>query len=306
MLSYSSILRQSYNITLRNRVLWLFGLFVAGGFNLNFLRFQNIPAKDISDFVNIHELAGFFSSHPVALATLSISILIFSILGLVATNWCRVMLVLVVESILKTRFAEVYDQAVKSKYPLWTIIKVSLITSTVIVFASLALLLPPLFISSNSEVQIFLWIGSCVLLLPIIFLLSCLNIFTSYYVIIYKVNLSKALNLATDFLASKWVEILGLALLLIVIYFVCFFVGVSFIYLLKLLFNGLLEQFTNFDVSAIILISNLISNIMIWLLLGVLNVFINTALLLLFLQINTPVEHGEKVVEQVPAAYPAS
>ncbi len=305
MLSYSTILRQSYNITIRHPALWLFGLFVAGGFNLNFLQFQDVPARHIREYASVNELAGFFSSHPATLATFSISILIFSILGLVVTNWCRVMLVLLVEGILKTKFIEVREQMAKSKYALVPIIKLSLGTTTLIVIAALGLFTPAFFLSSNPQIQAFLWVAAAALFLPVLFALSCVNIFTTYFIILHKQKLSTALNLATDFFVSRWVQILGLTLLLMALYTACFFMGVSLIYLVKLLFRAIFEQFTNLEVSAIILISNLVSNILIWLLLAILNVFINTALLLLFLQLNTPVEYEEKVVRQVPVVSPA-
>ncbi len=59
MLSYSRILRQSYFITVRQPVLWLFGLFVFGGFNINFLHFGH---KQLS--VKIYRISDQFLSDP--------------------------------------------------------------------------------------------------------------------------------------------------------------------------------------------------------------------------------------------------
>ena len=159
----------------------------------------------------------------------------------------------------------------------------------------LGLFVPPLFITSNPQVQVLLWALAAVLFLPILFAVSSVNIFTTYFVILFGQKLKAALNLGTDFFLSRWTQILGLVVALGAIYLVGFFVGVSIIYILRLLFRLLFEEFTALPFSATIWIPNVVANVLIWLLLGLLNAFINTALLLLFLQLITPVEHGETI-----------
>ena len=314
MLSYSAIIRQAYHITIKNPILWLFGLFVAGGFNLDFLQYQNIPARQIGQSISLKDLVAFLGSHPGALATLSLSLLIFSLLGLLVTNWCRVMLVLVVNNLLVnkrlvparqggTPFSE---QLAKGRKTLWPVIKISLTTSFLIVVAALGLFVPPLFITSNPQVQVLLWALAAVLFLPILFAVSSANIFTTYFIILFGQKLKAALNLGTDFFLSRWTEILGLVVALGAVYLVGFFVGVSIIYLLKVVFRWFFEEFTVLSFSATIWIPNVVANVLIWLLLGLLNAFINTALLLLFLKLVTPVEHEDKVVDSVhPLTTPA-
>lgn len=294
MLSYSGIIRQAYQITIKNPILWLFGLFVAGGFNLNFLQYQNVPARQLSQSLNWKDVLLFLQSHPGALATLSLSLLLFSLLGLVITNWCRVMLVLVVDKILKTKFPEVWEQAVNSKKSLWPVIKISVLTSLLIVLAGLALFLPPLLFGSHPQLQLILWVVAAVIFLPIIVAVSCINIFTTYFIILFKQKLPTSLTLGTDFFLAHWTQILGLAIIVGAIYLVGFFIGVSTIYILRQLF-GLLF-------SANIWIPTAVANVLIWLLLGLLNAFINTALLLFFLQVITPVENEEKTIEKAVMA----
>jgi hypothetical protein len=307
MLSYSRIVQHSYKITIRNKVLWLFGLFVVGGFNLNFLNFQDIPIRNVRHELNVHELIIFFYTHPQTLAAVSFSLLVFSLFSLVVTNWSRIMLVLLVESLLKTKFPELREQISKSIYSLSSVVKISVGTTFLIVVAAAGLFLPPLFITQNPQLQMVLFILATLLFLPIAFAISCINIFTSFFVILFKQKLSSALNLGTDFFVSRWTQILGIFLVIMAIYVVCFFVGVSVIYILKVLFEALFDQLDGFTIlpfSVIILVPKIFSSLLLWMLLGILNVFINTALLLLFLELITPVEFEEKVLQAQPAVSP--
>lgn len=304
MLSYSRIIQQSYRLTMRNPVLWLFGLFVVGGFNLNFLHFQHIPARQVSQSLNPIDVVAFFADHPELLALLSFSLLLFSLLSVVITNWCRIMLVLAVDQILKTKFLDVREQMGKSKYSLAPVIQVSLGTTFLTVVVAAALILPPFFVTNNPELQTILWAAAAVLFVPIAFAISCINIFTTYFVILFKQRLWPALNLGTDFFVSRWTQILGLTLLLMIIYVVCFFVGVAFIYVVRAIFDlvfGQIGRFSILSLSAMIVLPSVIENIAVWLLLSMLSVFINTALLLLFLELITPIESEEAVLQKVPA-----
>lgn len=275
---------------------------------MNFLQYQSFPARHMGQRINILELFSYFQAHPEALAAVSFSILVFSLFGLLATNWSRIMLVLVVENILKRKLGNVREQMTKSKYSLVPVIKISLGTTFLIVVTAVGLFMPPLFFTHNVQFQSFLWVIAAVIFLPIIFAVSCINIFTTYFVILFKQKLPHALNLGTDFFASRWTEILGLTVVLMAIYTVCFFVGVSLIFSLKVAFAFIFEQlqlFTILPVSAIIVIPNVFSSVLLWILLSLLNVFINTALLLLFLQLVTPIETDEKVLQSSPDVSPA-
>jgi len=307
MFSYSRILKDAYHITLGFPVLWLFGLFVLGGFNVNFLHFQDIHTKELIEHVQVKELLSYFINHPDILATVSFSILLLSVFGLVITNWCRIMLVLVVDDILKKKALDIRSQIVRSKFSVFPVIKMSLFTTFFICVVGAVLFLPPLFVVQDIQLRTILWSVGAVLFVPIVFTISCVNIFTTYFVILFKQKLSHALNLATDFFLSRWSQILGLAVALMAVYLLTFFVGVSIIYILKVVFRLIFEEltpYTIFSVSAIILIPNIVANILIWLLLAVLSVFFNTALLLLFLELITPIEFEEKLFQKAALAAP--
>src|SRR5579864_1765167 len=101
MFSYTDILKKSYLITRNFPILWVFGFFVVGGFSLNFLHFADLPARQFSGPFSWGGAGLYFQAHPMALAALSFSVLVVSVGGLLLTNWCRIMLVLLTQGILE-------------------------------------------------------------------------------------------------------------------------------------------------------------------------------------------------------------
>ena len=151
------------------------------------------------------------------------------------------MLVLMVERVLKVKVPDIYKDVIKSKHSLYPVLQISLGTTFLIVIVAAGLFVPPLFITQNPQLQVILWILASVLFLPIVFALSCTNIFTVFFVVLLKQKLPQALSLGTDFFFSRWTQILGLMMLLIVIYIACFFVGLSIIGIFKLFFDGIFK-----------------------------------------------------------------
>lgn len=275
-------------------ILWVFGLFVIGAFNLNFLHFQDIPLRDLSKRATIGDLLVFFQDHPGKLALLSLTILLVSVLGLLLTNWSKIMLILSTRSILETKRPEVREQGKKSAQFMWPTVKVSLLTSALMVIVAFGLLGAPFLLISDPAYQILFWILGSLFFIPLAFTISCLNIFTFYFIVIFKHNFGKALNLGTDFFVTNWSQILGLTFLLIIIYGVSFMVGVSLIFLTKIFINLFSSgNLGNFGFSAMLLTAKGLEAFFFWLLLAGLNVFLNTALLLFFLQMVTPVKGEE-------------
>ena len=308
MLSYSRIVSDAYRITMRYRILWLFGFFVIGGFNVNFLTVHGPATQPAGARLRLWEMVNFLENHPGTLAAVSLGILLAALIGLIITNWSRVMLILTTESILKTKFPETPQQFTKSSHCLWPVIRMSLLTSTFMVVIAAVLFVPPFFLVSDANVQLLLWTVAAVLFLPLAFTVSCVNIFATFFIILFQQRLGAALNLATDFFVSKWTEILGLAAVLAVIYGVCFAAGISLIYVIRVLFNLALVSTTRLgisEISAMMSWLGLALGLLWWLFLAGLNVFFNTSLQLLFLQLVTPIEkEKEGLKESVAVAEP--
>lgn len=304
MFSYSDIIKQSYYIVKRYPALWLFGIFVIGTFNINFLHFLNWP-DGLSKKANLAQLLMYFNEHPARLAFLSFSILWISLLSLVLTNWSRVMLLLSSKSILEKKFFNIAQESRASGKLLWPVIKISILTS-VCMLAVAAVLAAPLLVD-DLLLQNILWGLGLGIFLPLAFTISCLNIFITMYAVILKLPLKKSIALGTDFFVANWTEVLGLSALLIIIYFAAFALGVGLLALIKLILRfGLIALATPgfLQFSYIFIIIKTLGAVLFWLLLGALNVFFNTALLLFFLKKITPVKHADKLLDSqaVPSA----
>ena len=304
MLSYSAIIQKAYRITLSYPSLWLFGLFVVGGFNLNYLHFEHIPLRRLILESRFLETVNFFQGHPGFLALASLSVLVFTLGGLIISNWSRIMLILLGQAALKNKNLNLPEQLKKSADALGTIIKISLLTSGLILVVALALFAWPIFLEVDANVQNLLLLAGLLIFLPLTFTISCINIFTTFYAVVYKKSIGAALNLGTDLFVSRWPQILGLVVVLMVIYLGSFILGISLIFLARLVFDHiflLLLRFNILPFSAIIIMLKFIYNLLLWFLLAGLSVFFNQALLILFFELNTPIENAEAAKEPVVA-----
>jgi hypothetical protein len=298
MLSYTDIIKKAYHITRRFPVLWLFGFFVVGGFSLNFLHFQNGTAEKLSQPFSWSQAQVFFQTHPAVLAGISVSLLIISVGGLLLTNWCRVMLVLLTNEVLEKPNMNVPAQIKASKKPLWPVIKVSLLTSLMLILVVAGLLGAPLWSNLDASSKTALWSIASVIFLPLAFTISCVNIFTTFFIVLHKMPFRSALNAGTDFFLVNWNKVLGLGFVLGVIFLAGSSVGGAIVYFSRLLISFVQLSDLGFGtVSATIVIIQSVAAAILWLILAILNVFFNTSLQLLFLQLVTPTKAEEGVKE---------
>lgn len=302
MLSYTSILKKSYSITIRYPVLWLFGVFVFGGFNLNFVYFQGLPLEELGRPGGWESLLVYFQNRPLMLAGLLVLLLLVSAAALLLTSWSRIMLVLSAQSVLQTRQLALTEQLKKSRHSLWPVLLVSLFTSALLILLALGLLGTPFWWLANQPQKSFFWSMGAVIFVPLALTISCINIFTSFFVVVFRVPAKKGLNLGTDFFITNWSRIIAFGAVLMVIYTVGFVSGVAVVYLLKLLADaslGVSGQFLPNVISPALLVTNLTSTIFLWVLVSALNVFFNTALLLMFFDLTTPTKSEEAESEKV-------
>jgi hypothetical protein len=305
-MAYYRLLKNAYKLTVRNPVLWIFGLFVVGSFNVNFLQFHD--NVDINSWYSLTpvSIVDYFQVRPVLLALSSLALLGVTLAGLVITNWSRIMLVLLVKSLIETKQTELKKSIEQSRFLLWAVIKASLMTTIFMLVVAAALLTPPFFVKSLQH-QVGLWVMGFLLFLPLAFTISCINIFTTFFIVLFRKNFVVALNLATDFFISKWTSVLGLTFVLVVIYCTGFAAGVVLIYLLKFILGSVLGAFPAIPspvLSAIIMGVQVVGGLLLWILIAGLNVFFNTALLLLFFELITPIKtkkEKEEVKEMVPS-----
>ncbi len=273
---------------------------------MNFLYFQNIPFKKFFFEYSFQEIVTFLQSHPEALASISAVVLVLSVGGLVVTNWSRIILILLGREALETHLKPFKRSFKESKGSLVRIIKISLFTSALMFVAGVILIVPPLWLPLENPIRLLLLQASVLVFLPLAFTISCINIFTSFYVILHKMPLNKALNCGTDLFISSWNKILGLVAVLMIIYLCSFAVGILVIFLAKEVLQLILLGLVRFHIlplSAIILMLKTISTVMFWFLLSGLSVFFNQSLLVLFLELSKPIEVPEygKVIQPTSA-----
>ncbi len=303
MFSYSDILKKAYHITIQNSLFWLFGLFIAGSFNLNFLHFQDLNLSLPQAEIEFYKTLFFLQANPGALAFISLGILLGTIFSIVLTNWSRIMLIMSTNLYLEKAPYSLKKQTKQSGKLLWRVIKISLITSFLIFLAAFVLLVPAVFLVQASSFRIFLWILGAIIFLPLVFTISSINIFGAFFAVILNLKTKKALNLASDFLVCNWVKILGMAIILMLIYLTVFIAGLGLTFLIKLTLNSFFNTLASlgiFKFSGIIVIIRLISGVLLWLVAAGLNVFFNTALLLLFLDLAKPKKHPLVKAETAP------
>jgi len=295
MNSYSNILKHAYHLTKSKPVLWLLGMFVIGSFNLNFLNVRGfLPKFHLAEF-SIPAVFWYFERHPAGLAVISLLVLVFALASLVLTNWSRVMLLLVVKSVMDKKYFGFAVEAKKSRFFLWPVIQVSVITSAFMLAAVLVLIAPVLVEDPLS--QSVLWVLGAVIFLFLLFAVSSLNIFTTMFIVVLKIPLKNALNSATDFFVANWTDFLGLTAVLLAIYLVGFALGTGFLGLIRLSARIIIDSLPNagfLQFSPLFTIIKALGAVLLWIVLGILNAFINTALLLFFLQKITPVKFEEK------------
>lgn len=291
-MNYFRLIKQAYHITVHNPALWIFGLFVVGGFNLNFLHFQDsVSVTRVAD-MNVREVMYFIEHNPGTLAIGSSLVLLVTLTGLVVTNWSRIMLVLGVSSLLETQRLELKSCTKKSLGLLVGVIKISLLTSSFMFVVAVALLGPPLLMHSI-ESQTVLFIAGVLIFLPLAFTISCINIFTVFYSVLFRNPVGKALNLGTDFFIVNWTTILGLTFVLVALYSAGFAAGILLVYLLKFILVSVVQLSPGLTSHGFTLFSWVVkvaTGLVLWVLLAGLNVFFNTSLLLLFLQLITPIK----------------
>ncbi|PIR96270.1 MAG: hypothetical protein COT92_01960 [Candidatus Doudnabacteria bacterium CG10_big_fil_rev_8_21_14_0_10_42_18] len=305
MISYSKIIREAYKVTVRNPIFWLFGLFLAGGFNLNFLHFQNLDWTLPQAEVEFYRILFFFQSKPEMLTFFSLGLLFGTLLSLFLTNWSKIMLVLGADTFLEKKSFFIKQESHKSLRFLCPVIKVSLITSGLLLSAAVVLLVPPVFFVKSLEYQTLFWLLGALVFLPLAFTVSCLNIFGSFFIVEFKVSAGKALDLATDLFATCWTKIFALAVILMLIYAGVFVLGVGGILFVKFIIGTLVTTVPglgNLQFFGMIMASRIVSGILLWVLVAGLNVFFSTALLLLFKELIEESKHRKEANSPVHVA----
>jgi hypothetical protein len=317
--NYWSILKRAFYITTQHPRLWLLGLFLAGGFNANFFYWANLRLSWRDNSNEIFEWVQRYlrSSHHAIIA--AAVFILFAVAVIIVVNWAKTAFILYASDILKLpRFRE--KKSVPEAGVVIALAESRRFVSSIIVLSVFTMVSMALFssIMGGTAKLLFdsrglIWLIAGTVFVAMVFFFSCLNIFGSFFIIFYRKTFGDSLNLALDLMASRWRSIAEMAFLLSIIYALCFFGGTSLLFLLRFVVEGALLPLVRtglFTGPVVLGLTTLMSGLLLWLWLAMVNTFFNISLLLLFVQIVRPLHHPElessRTELPVPAAAPAS
>jgi hypothetical protein len=312
-MDYLAIIKKAYHITLRQPGLWLLGLFLAGGFSANFLYLAQIQIGWRDRWSIFQQVIPGFGFGPIAI--FSAVTLVTFIIVVIVSNWAKVLFILHASDVLKlprlnsAEGEENLDRSLGILFKhslryLLPVIAVSVLTMISVTIVTGILFGTPLLLYLHVDSQPVMWLLSAMVFVVLILFFSFLNIFSTFYIVLFRYSAQRAVNLALDLIVSKWKNIANMALMLIVIYAACFFIGSSLIYLLKEATSLVLlplAKFGLFNEAPVINFLTLTSGVLLWVWLALVNVFFNLSLLLLFTELVKPTKHNELGTKKIPA-----
>ena len=288
MLSLSEILTKAYKYTKNHRSLWFFGFFLTGWGVLNFVRRVDLNADHLDRYFK--HILNYILHRPLELGLVMITtvllIALMSFVGAIA----RSSIIYAAEQLEheeQVTFRSVLKHSTKS---VWQVFWAGLFTNAAIIFFFTWLALPLWLVFKNGfEFRGFvLLLAALLIFIPIIIVLSLVNIFACCYIVIYKLKVKDAFKSSFDLLAVFGQQVIALFVTLFVVYFFLFFLSatlVGFLGVLAYLPIILVKSLSLHWFAAIILVLIFVLSFALLLVNAILNVFTNFAWTIFFLDI---------------------
>ncbi len=284
-LDLSEILRKSYFYTKNHKFLWFFGVFLTGWGTMNFARHVDFdPATQLNRLYNFWEIA---AAKPGYLALLLVGTFLvlfgMSILGAVA----RAMIIYT--ALHSERKEEVtLKLAMKNtdkKH--WRVFWVGVFTGLTMLFILSWLAVPLYFVfRGGADMQaVILTLFALAIFIPIIVILSLVNIFSACYIVVYDLKIVPAVKGSFDLLASFWEKTFSLFVILLFLYTVLILISATITGLGSFAVYHLFLFLHALPASIIFGILVVITSLLLVAVNAVLNVFTNFAWTLFFLKI---------------------
>lgn len=294
-MSYREVLSQAYSLTIRNPLLWLFGLVMLGGFNLSLINFFSFVQGD--EWHRMPFLVQNFVSSSIAAPAVMLcaGIVAFFILNLV-----KIIFISIVHNLLHTKqnnecnlCVQIKAQSGDAKVPLpyFTWLMRVLAASAVTIGLTVGITIAANIILAASEYNNPVAVMMNILLVGI---MACVigtwNAFTSYFIVLHGLNFETASAAAIDLIVKRARRVAEFVIIISLIYSVSVLISHSFIQLWQ-------DGFNQLDV--IIKLMLLVVSVL-WLAIN--NVFFSAAFLVFFDRTvkSTPVE--QKVPQPAPLA----
>ncbi len=288
MFSLYEILNQAYVFTKNHKVLWFFGFFLTSWGGLSFIR--RIDLNEDKVLNHLHKAEHFIAKDPIHFIFVVGLFLVALVITFLIGAFARAVLIRSSVTLEQKEEFNIKQILKQSKKFSWKIFKLSVLVNAMMFFV-LVFLLAPLYIAFSRGLinqTIILGLAAGAIYLPIVVILSLMNIFASCYVVIYEFHPVKAIHAAFDLMANFFDKIAALFLVLMVLYAVSFLFSFlllgtvsGLIYFLGFNLHTLaISSFFVIIVSALALLTALMLFVN-----AVLNVFTNIAWTLFFIKI---------------------
>lgn len=324
-MDYTKTIKTAYIITRHYPRLWLLGLFLGSGFTLQLLSTysKGFSEQKFSSFQYLLPPSNVFNQGhwPILLVCLGV--------GLVLTNWVKVVLIQHLRIALKLDMPKIisvpaattvgrpgvlrepdtvtqsvegkwYRRIMRNSQQIVHVTGISIFTTFVLLAALSVVYLPFVTFARHSTVLPAVSVATMVVVVFLIFIVSCVGMFGSFYVVLFKTHYKPAINLATDLLIAKWYEVVGMIVLLVVIYAIAFLVGFVVCIFMGDILQVLLGSVAHFRLFDMIPLVPVITGLIMWVWLAILNVFFYTAMLLFFSGMVQPKKDPAEAVQIVP------
>lgn len=242
-MSYREVLSQAYSLTIRNPLLWLFGLVMLGGFNLSLINFFSlVPGGEWKQW--LHYTEGFFGSPAASISIILVTLLVsFVVLNLVKVGFIvtahRILLLSLIP-----RDSNDYQNERASECSLCVLEKSQAETSVTLpyfdwlakVIAASALTIAMtvgVTLAANLALGYQWHDNSVALIVNLVFVaaVACMfgtwNAFTSYFIILHGLNFKAAAAASVDLLTKHTRRVVEFVILLSVLYSFSVLIGGS-------------------------------------------------------------------------------
>ncbi len=295
---YKELLQKAYAITINNPILWIFGLFLSAGFNLNMAYFGTVGWDKPAGFGR-HALE-FFREWPFA--TISGSLAAVVILFLVSTfiktyfvTETHLLIHDVEKKLCPLCISQEHQKTLRSRLPrsysVGKIAVASLVTIAVTVTA--AGFMNYLFGQSDSANTPAMLSLSALATVIIICGIGCWNVFVVLYILWYGKSFGSAAQLSLDLLSEKIKQVTEFVFLLVVIYGALVLVGSVLILLSQYSFNALVAPLNKGYLAGLPMMFRMLAMLAFWVWLGITNVFFNICLFVFFDDMVKPIAKME-------------
>lgn len=227
-----NIFRQAYTLTLRNPLLWLFGLVLFGGFNLYLVNFfALLPDRFNWSSLSLWHIFDQLSGNAAAFV-------ILSILAFLLLNLVKVKFIAVAHNFIhgpnedKCRLCKLRKNTHGVPLPLYFRWWVKVLLASLYTILMTTLLSVPTnpFATHNLYTNAAAIIVNLFVLVIFVCTIGTWNAFTSYFIVWYGMGFGAAAQASASLLVSKFKKILEFVVILSVIYTVSVVIGNAFIH----------------------------------------------------------------------------